>query len=272
MLISVIVTTYNWPQALEACIRSLFAQTDNDFEVVIADDGSTETTKHLIERINVDAPIKIQHIWQQDKGFRAATCRNKAVAACSGDYVVFLDGDCAVLPNFICQHRRLAESGFFIAGNRVLLSEDFSQTALIQQLPVFEYSLWRFCCLRIQGKLNRLLPFIFLPATAKFRYKSPVKWQKAMTCNLAMYKQDFIQVNGFDELFQGWGFEDSDLVIRLIHQGVKRKEGRFAVPVLHYWHKENDRSQHDENYARLQARLADHDCVEAKKGIKQYLA
>jgi predicted glycosyltransferase involved in capsule biosynthesis len=80
-----------------------------------------------------------------------------------------------------------------------------------------------------------------------------------------------VAVNGFDHVFEGWGYEDSDLVIRLIHHGVKRKEGRFAVPVLHLWHKQNDRSEQQENYQRLMARLAQADFVRAEKGVSQYL-
>jgi predicted glycosyltransferase involved in capsule biosynthesis len=92
-----------------------------------------------------------------------------------------------------------------------------------------------------------------------------------MTCNLAVWKSDFIAVNGFDEQFEGWGYEDSDLVIRLIHLGINRKEGRFAVPVLHLWHKQNDRSQHDSNYHRLMDRLKDPLFIRAEKGIDQYM-
>lgn len=92
-----------------------------------------------------------------------------------------------------------------------------------------------------------------------------------MTCNLAIWKNDFISVNGFDETFEGWGYEDSDLVIRLMHYGVKRKEGRFAVPVLHLWHQQNDRSQQDRNYQRLLDRLNDASLIRAKQGLEQYL-
>ena len=93
-----------------------------------------------------------------------------------------------------------------------------------------------------------------------------------MTCNLAMYKDDFINVNGFDEAFEGWGYEDSDLVIRLIHNGIKRKEGRFGIPVLHLWHQQNDQSKHDENFERLMQRLKDKTFIKARQGIEHYLS
>jgi predicted glycosyltransferase involved in capsule biosynthesis len=96
-------------------------------------------------------------------------------------------------------------------------------------------------------------------------------WRKAVGCNTAVWKQDFLTVNGYDESFTGWGHEDSDLVIRLIHAGVLRKEGRFAVPVLHCWHTQNDRSEQASNYSRLIERLADKDFIIAKQGVSQYL-
>jgi predicted glycosyltransferase involved in capsule biosynthesis len=86
-----------------------------------------------------------------------------------------------------------------------------------------------------------------------------------------MWKQDIINTNGFDEIFEAWGYEDSDLVIRLIHNGVKRKEGRFALPVLHLWHKDYDLSNHDQNYRRLLDRVDQKSFIQAKKGLKQHL-
>jgi GT2 family glycosyltransferase len=175
-----------------------------------------------------------------------------------------------VFPHFISRHRRIAESGYFVPGNRVLLSERYTTQVLQQKLPLHLQSFGFFFRQRIKKNINRLLPLIYLPCNFP-RYLQPLSWQKAMTCNLGVWKQDFIAVNGFDELFQGWGYEDSDLVIRLIHHGVKRKEGRFALPVLHLWHKQNDRSRRDNNFQLLQARINDISVIRAELGIKQYL-
>jgi hypothetical protein len=120
------------------------------------------------------------------------------------------------------------------------------------------------------GKINRISAFLKLPLGV-LRVAQPAKWQKAMTCNLAIWRDEFIRANGFDELFEGWGYEDSDLVIRLIHAGVKRKEGRFAVPVLHLWHPQNDKSRQDANYKCLMERLERQTFICAKKGVAQYL-
>ena len=266
---SIIITTYNWPEALEASLTSLLDQNHKNFEIIIADDGSTAPTKTLIKKFQATSTISIKHVFHEDQGFRAGTIRNKAVAASEGDYLIFVDGDCITLPSFIHRHQQLAEPNFFVPGNRVLLSKEYSPQVLSTKDPLHKKSLPFFLYLWATQKLNRYIPFLHLPL-GPLRCLTPKKWQKAMTCNLAIWKKDFIAVNGFDEQFQGWGYEDSDLVIRLIHNRIKRKEGRFAVPVLHLWHKENDRSQHDENYQRLLDRLSQPNFIQAQSGFSQY--
>ncbi|MGJ0428912.1 glycosyltransferase family 2 protein [Methylobacter sp.] len=269
-LISVIVTTYNWPEALDASLQSLLSQEDQDFEVLVADDGSTFETRKLIKNRYSMSPIPIRHVYHEDQGFRAGTIRNRAVARSQGDYLIFLDGDCVVFPDFIKVHRRLAAKGYFVPGNRMLLTENFTQTVLSEKIPLHSQSKAYFIFRWLTGKINRITPLISLPM-GPLRLIHPLRWQKAMTCNLAMWKNNFMAVNGFDELFQGWGYEDSDLVIRLIHNGIKRKEGRFAVPVLHLWHRQNDQSQHDKNFQRLMERLNEREFIQAEKGLDQYI-
>lgn len=268
-LISVIITTYNWSAALTASLTSLFCQSDKQFEIIIADDGSSPEHHAAIQGLIHNSPVPIQHIWHDDLGFRAATIRNKAVAASKGNYLIFLDGDCVVLPHFIRRHRHLAAGQHFVPGNRILLSQTFTASVLAQAIPLHHQSTAWFLAQRIKSRINRLLPLVYWPFHTG-RHRNPAQWQKAMTCNLGMWKDDFVAINGFDECYQGWGYEDSDLVIRLIHQGIRRKEGRFAAVVLHLWHAENDRSQHDENYQRLLARVADKHCITANKGLDQY--
>lgn len=268
-LISIIISTYNWPSALELCLESFKAQHDKNFEIIIADDGSNPANllKAQTYCASINRPINYSH--HEDKGFRAGTIRNKAVAQSKGDYLIFIDGDCVVRPDFISKHRLLAETGYFVPGNRVLLRPSYTKEIVDQHVFLHQKSLSDFFVLRLKNKINKISAFLSLPL-GYLRYLQPNKWQKAMTCNLAIWKNDFMKVNGFDELFEGWGYEDSDLVIRLIHAGVKRKEGRFAVPVLHLWHPQNDRSQHDLNYQRLMERLSQPDFVFAEKGMSQY--
>jgi len=269
-LISVIVTTYNWPAALNLCLESLFAQGDDNFEIIIADDGSAPANLNLTQSFCAKSPVSIQYVHHDDQGFRAGTIRNKAVAASKGEYLLFIDGDCILRPDFIAGHRRLAAPGYFVPGNRVLLSQAFTQEVIEKHISLHDKTLSYFIALWLHNKINRISAFIRLPL-GLLRSLQSTKWEKAMTCNLAMWRRDFLQVNGFDELFEGWGFEDSDLVIRLIHAGIKRKEGRFAVPVLHLWHVHNDKSKQDINYQRLLDRLNSQDFILAKKGVSQYL-
>lgn len=270
-LISVVVTTYNWPAALKLCLESLFAQSDKNFEIIIADDGSNAANSEITRAFCAKSSVPINYVHHDDQGFRAGTIRNKAVAVSKGEYLIFVDGDCVLPPEFIARHRQIAEAGYFVPGNRVLLSAAFTQEVIDQHISLHQKSLWYFALCRAQRKINRITAFFRLPLGG-LRYARPKKWQKAMTCNLALWRKDFILVNGFDESFEGWGFEDSDLVIRLIHAGIKRKEGRFAVAVLHLWHPQNDRSKQDLNYQRLLERLRQQDFVSAEKGVSQYLA
>lgn len=270
MLISVIVTTYNWPEALAACLDSLLKQDDLHFEILIAEDGELPANAEIAARYTRNTQIPIRHVRHEDTGFRAGTIRNKAVAVSRGDYLIFLDGDCLVFPNFVTRHRQLAMQGHFVPGNRVLLSQAFTPTVLKEHLPVYLWNGLKLLTLRLSGKLNRLLPLFYLPL-GFLRRRQPLKWEKAMTCNLAVWRCDFYQANGFDELYEGWGYEDSDLVIRLIHNGVHRLEGRFGVPVLHLWHKQNPRDKADANYQRLLQRVNDPQCLRAEKGVMEHL-
>jgi glycosyltransferase involved in cell wall biosynthesis len=268
-LISVIVTTYNWPSALELCLDSLFAQQDQAYEIIIADDGSNPANKERAIAYCAKSQVPVRYVHHDDQGFRAGTIRNKAVADSRGEYLLFIDGDCVCRSDFIGQHRQLAETGYFVPGNRILLSQSFTQEVIENHIPLHQKPLSYFIALRFQKKINRISAFIRLPL-GFLRKLQATKWQKAMTCNLAIWKKDFLAANGFDELFEGWGFEDSDLVIRLIHAGIKRKEGRFAVPVLHLWHTQNDKSKQESNYQRLLDRLRQHDFIVATKGVSQY--
>lgn len=267
-LISVVVTTYNRPDALLAVLRSLAAQTDRAFEVLVADDGSRDETAAAVAAVAAGFPVPLRHLWQPDDGFRAAAARNLAVAASRGDYLIFIDGDCVLRADFIARHRGLAEAGWFVAGNRVLLSEKFTQNSLRSEANLHADGRLTWLARRFQGAINRWLPLCFV-AGSDWRKRQPARWQGARTCNLALWRKDFDAINGFDEAFQGWGHEDADLAIRLMHAGVRRKDGRYATAVLHLWHRENDRSNLAENERRL-AEIIASDRRRAAVGIDTY--
>jgi glycosyltransferase involved in cell wall biosynthesis len=269
MRIAVVPAVYNRPDMLTALFEGYLAQDHRDFEIIVADDGSRAETKEVIDRYQQRATFRIAHVWQENTGYRAATIRNKAVAQSQADYIIFTDQDCVPRPDFVSSHARLAEPGWFVPGNRVLLAQEFTQRILQDSEFVHDDDLARWVVRRLRREINRFPPLLKLPAGA-WRKLHPKRWRGAKTCNLALWRDDLIRVNGMDESYTGWGMEDSDLVIRLLRAGVRHKSGRFAAPVLHLWHKENDRSGLEENQRRLQQLLgATH--LRARKGLDQYL-
>jgi len=269
MRIALIVTTYNRPDALAAVLDGYLAQDDRDFDLIVADDGSTADTRAMIDAYRARAPFKIVHVWQEDRGFRAAAARNRALAATSADYIVFSDGDCVPTRGFVAQHRLLAEPGWFLAGNRVLLSEAFTARVLGERLPIHRYGRAQWLGAWLRRDINRLLPLLRF-GDSPLRRRAPQRWEGIKTCNLSAWREDLLRVNGLDERYNGWGLEDSDLVVRLLRAGVRHKSARFGTGVLHLWHRENDRSALPENRRRLEAVLRS-DAIAAAQGVRQYL-
>lgn len=269
MRTAVVVTTYNRPDALAAVLEGYLQQTSRDFEIVVADDGSTGDTRVMVADYAARAPFPVRHVWHEDAGFRAGAIRNRALAATEAEYVIFTDGDCVPRARFVDRHRGLAERGFFLAGNRILLAAAFTQRVLNERLPIQNWPLSAWIAARLRGDINRLLPLVALPDGAA-RRRAPERWEGVKTCNLSAWRDDLLRVNGFDESYSGWGLEDSDLVIRLLHAGVKHKSARFATPLFHLWHAENDRSRLAGNRQRLDALLASRE-IRARLGVDRYL-
>jgi glycosyltransferase involved in cell wall biosynthesis len=249
-LISVIITTYNREDALEAALRALADQADCNFEIIIADDGSGPETARLVESWKPRLSIPLKHVRHEHRGFRGGEIRNRGIRASEGALCIFLDGDCLTRPDFIATHRRLYEPGWFVIGNRILLSRELTAAILAQGLAPHT---WRFGTLvrqRLSGGINRLLPAVHLPL-GPLRKLQKESWRGAQTCNFAVARSDLDRVDGFDNSFVGWGYEDSDLAVRLMRAGVRRKDGRFATGVFHLWHPWNDRAQMSANRERL---------------------
>ena len=264
-LISVIVTTYNREDALDAVLRSLERQSDAAFEVIVADDGSGAATAALINRWKATSGHNLQHVWHNDQGFRAAEIRNRAILAAHGTYYIFLDGDCIVRPDFIATHRGLAESGWFVTGNRVLLSQELTAKVLREKLTPEVWTSVRWLAERLRSGVNRLSGLLDLPLGPLRRIRQGM-WRGARSCNLAIWRSDLVRVDGFDADYSGWGKEDSDIIARLLHAGVRRKDGLFATGVIHLWHAEADRSRLTENERRL-AEVTAGDRILARRGL-----
>jgi glycosyltransferase involved in cell wall biosynthesis len=264
-IITVIVTTYNREDALDAVLRSLAGQSEQDFEVVVADDGSGPATTELLDRWKAKVGHRLVHVWQEDRGFRAAEIRNRAILAARGAYCIFLDGDCIVRPDFIAVHRRLAEPGWFVTGNRILLSPELTTRVLREGLMPESWSFGRWLSQRLRGKVNRLSALLHLPLGPLRRLRR-CAWRGARSCNLAVWRADLDRVDGFDADYSGWGKEDSDIIVRLLHAGVRRKDGVFATGVLHLWHPDAGRDQLAENERKLSDIIAS-DNIRAQRGL-----
>lgn len=244
--ISVILSTYNSPAYLKKALQALNQQLDQQFEVVVADDGSSAETRDLIAEQQREYGVPLIHAWHDDQGFRAAAARNNAVRLCRGDYLVFLDGDCLARPSFIAAHRQYAERGYFVRGSRIMLREALTRQIFDGRAMPAGFIEW--IKTRVDGQVKRIGSLLPLPFTA---YRKREDWQGVKTCNLGVWRCDFEAVNGFNEHYVGWGHEDADLAVRLLRFGARRKEGRAAIPVIHLWHQENDRGQLSDNVARL---------------------
>lgn len=252
--VSVVVTTYNRSDALIAVLAGLSWQTDMNFEVIVADDGSRDEHRQAI----LDSPEARQlaqrkgftHVWHPDTGFTAGKARNRGVAAASGDYLVFLDGDCVPEQDFVAQHRHLAQPACFVNGSRILLSPRWTQKCLVGSEKIVGRPKAYWARRWLHQDANRLIGVLRLP-DGNYRIKSGFQWKGIRSCNMAVWRSDFELVDGFDESFAGWGHEDADLVLRLHHAGISRKNGFCATEVFHLSHPEASRQQESANAQRV---------------------
>jgi glycosyltransferase involved in cell wall biosynthesis len=269
-LISVIVATYNREDALDAVLRGLSRQADRDFEVLVADDGSGPATAEVVRAWATRGGFPLAHVRHEDRGFRLAEIRNRAILQSAGSLCIFLDGDCIPRPDFVAAHRRLAEPGWFVAGNRVLLGQAITARILNEGLAPELWGRGEWLRYRLWGEVNRIAPLAALPL-GPLRRLGPTAWRSARGTNLAIRRADLDRVDGFDATFNGWGREDSDIMVRLIRAGVRHKDGRFATAVLHLWHPEADRARLPDNERRL-AEVINGDRVHAVRGLSAVAA
>ena len=241
MRVSVVALTYNWPAALERLLASLAAQTRLPDEVIVADDGSGEETRALVERMARDFPVPLRHVWQEDRGFRAARARNRGIAASRGDYVILLDGDMLLHPHFVADHLMLAERGFFLQGGRIKATREESAELLAGGAPVF--APWSRADFHEFDGIKRLYAFR-QPQLARWKSRSR-NGGRVMSCNMSFWREDLLRVNGFDERMEGYGAEDRELVARLENAGLRRRALKWAALAVHLWH--NSRAQPDVN-------------------------
>jgi glycosyltransferase involved in cell wall biosynthesis len=255
MKISVIVATYNRPDALEVVLQTLECQTDKNFEIIIADDGSGDETKFLIEKYLKNTNQLVKHVWHEDLGFRLSKIRNLAIQESSGNYLIFLDGDCAVQPDFVRNHRALSEKGFIVTGSRILLEKEITEEICNAKLLNFSDFKRKSPIKFLKKQINKFLPlFIKLPNHPLRKY-TKFKWRRIKGCNLGCWKSDAVQISGFDESLIGWGHEDADFVFRMYQVGINRKSGAWSTEVLHLWHKMANKENAEKNAAIVRAKI-----------------
>ena len=238
MKISLIITTFNWKEALELSVLSVFKQTHLPTEIIIADDGSNSDTRHLIESLQQISPTPIVHSWQENKGFRLSRSRNKALSIAKGDYIILIDGDIVIEKNFIADHLEAAREGYFIQGSRALLNADSTRLGL-EQKELFP-------CFTDSGVENRKNCIRSKMLSKLFSFTSK-RLPGIKTCNFAFWREHAEKVNGFNEDFVGWGREDSEFTARLLHSGIKRQNLKFKAVAYHLYHKINSRNHLGEN-------------------------
>lgn len=262
--VSLIATTYNWPRALELVLASVARQSRLPDEVIVADDGSGEETRQLIQRVAADFPVPLRHSWQEDTGFRAARSRNRAIAAATGDYVLLIDGDMVLHRHFVADHLAAAKRGRFVQGVRVLTRREGGERMLATgtlDLGFFDKG------------MRRRRHTLRLPALSRFiqRASEGRSPRGIKTCNQGWWHEDLLALNGFDERMEGWGREDDELAARAFHAGLRRRSLRFAGLAVHLYHPERHQDGESPN-DRLLAETRARRLTRCERGVDQHLA
>jgi glycosyltransferase involved in cell wall biosynthesis len=266
--LSVIVSTYEAPEALDAVLRGLADQSDPDFEVVVADDGSGPRTKAVVERWADAVPGRVAHVWQPDVGSsHIAAALNRGALAAFGDFLVVLSGDCVPRRHFVRAIRGAVQPGWFVAANWVRLSPGLTERVLREPAPIQRWSTAHLLLATRGGgparntlirRDRRRVGRTGLPDFAPHNNSY---------CCIGVDARDFAAVNGFDTRFVGWGDEDVDLATRLRRFGLRCGHGGADAVPLHLWH-ESRRDAVRRNWSLLKE-TEQSDRVEAVEGLRE---
>lgn len=261
--VSLIIATYNWTEALQLCLMSVLNQSVLPTEVIIADDGSTDDTKHLIDNMRNQFSCPLIHVWHEDLGFRLTVIRNRAIVKASSDYILQIDGDIILNKHFIEDHLLMASSGCFATGSRASLTQEL--TAKLFQKKQIHISLFS------KGLKNKQNAFrnSILSNYYRFRYKKDSPYY-IKGCNMAFWRKDLIAVNGYNEDMTGWGYEDNELAARLINYGIKKQFLKFRGIVYHLYHTTNSKERETINSGIMDAAVKNN-ITYCKNGLDKYL-
>ena len=238
MKISLIITTFNWPEALKVTLQTGVRQRLQPYEIIVADDGSAPETATAVEEALRPSQVRWCHVRQEDTGIRQGRVKNLAVKYSTGSYLIFIDHDVLVHPYFIADHRAAAKPGIFLQGKRCFLPEAYTQSVLGSNAFVPPSSFLR-------GLENRKNAFR-APKIGRMLGRPHTFQTSLRGCNLSMSRRDFLKVDGYDEVFdQLWGREDSDVCYRLFHSGVRCKNLWFSALQYHLYHPVTKNRQRD---------------------------
>ncbi|MEM5539552.1 glycosyltransferase family 2 protein [Olleya sp. AS48] len=258
---TLLIATYNWPEALDLVLQSALNQSQLPDEVIIADDGSTNDTKVLIDSFKTKFEIPLIHIWQKDEGFKKAHILNKAIAKASGDYIIQVDGDCIMHSHFIKDHLQFVQENTYLFGSRVNIQKDYLETLFKTKQTSFS---------AFSKGIKKRTRALHIPMLSKL-YKTNAEFSsKFRGCNTSYFKKDFIAVNGYNEDITGWGREDSELVLRMHNNGLQARRLRYRGIVFHIYHNEKSRDRFEINDTIEQKTIAQ-SIKWAKNGVDKYL-
>jgi len=234
--ISVIISTYNSPDWLRKVLIGYQNQSFNNFEIVIADDGSTDETSNLIRKFKKSSAFSIQHIWHEDRGFQKTEILNKAVVATKANYLVFSDGDCIPRKDFLQVHFDQRKKGQFLSGGYFKLPMSISQ--LIDENDISKQNCFDINWLIKNGlsksfKNNKITAKGFKAKLLNHITPTKATWNGH---NASGWKDDIVAVNGFDERMQ-YGGEDREMGERLFNLGISAKQIRYSAICVHLDHK-----------------------------------
>jgi glycosyltransferase involved in cell wall biosynthesis len=236
--VDILISTYNWPKALEKILVSLLDQTRLPDRILIADDGSGYETEMVIDKYRRFFNIPVEHIWQEDKGFRKTLILNKAMKYATSDYIIQIDGDVILDRNFVKDHINNARKKTFVQGCRAILNEAKTREIIGNKNLSF-----KFFSKGIRNRFNALrLPFL-----SSLIKTDPYCSRNIKACNLAFWREDYVAVNGYDNLFYGWGLEDDEFAARLINYGVKKRRLKLAAICYHLNHEINSKYHEERN-------------------------
>lgn len=235
MRISVVITTYNQPAWLELVLLGYSVQVFRDFEVLVADDGSDERTRNVIEGMRPRLGAALHHVWHEDRGFRKCTILNRAIEASNGEALLFTDGDCIPRPDLLAVHDRNLERGRFLSGGYAKLPARVSTAITAQDVLSGNATSWRWLRAHGASATRALLRLRVPPALGRMLDTLTPTRPTFNGHNAAVWREDVIRANGFDERM-GWGGLDRELGERLENAGIRGKQIRHRAHVVHLHH------------------------------------